>query len=81
MLSNEKLEQELNALDEVIKAVVEGDGYHYHLTVISNSFANKSKVARQQWVYSKLKDYITTGSLHAVNMKTYTEEEWSKEHG
>lgn len=81
MLSNEKLEEQLNALDDVAQAMVEGDGYHYHLTIISNCFMGKSKVARQQWVYSKLKDHITTGSLHAINMKTYTEEEWSKEHG
>jgi len=81
MISNEELEQQLNALDEVVKATVEGDGYHYQLTVISDVFKGMSRVARQQWVYAQLKDYITTGSLHAVSMKTLTEEEWRKQHG
>ncbi|KTD31948.1 BolA/IbaG family iron-sulfur metabolism protein [Legionella israelensis] len=81
MLSNEELENQLNKLDEVHKAIVEGDGYHYHLTIISNAFVGKSRVARQQWVYAQLKDYITTGSLHAISMKTLTEEEWREQHG
>ena len=81
MLSNEELEHQLNSQDDVYKAIVDGDGYHYQLTIVSNDFIGKSKVARQQWVYKKLKDYITTGSLHALSMKTYTEEEWREQHG
>ncbi len=81
MLTNEELEHQLNTLDDVSKAIVEGDGYHYQLTIVSDSFAGKSKVARQQWVYKKLKDFITSGSLHALTMKTYTETEWREQHG
>lgn len=81
MISNEELEHRLVETGEVDFVQVEGDGYHYQLTVVSNAFLDKSKVARQQWVYSKLKDYITTGSLHALSMKTWTKEEWEKSHG
>ncbi len=81
MLENKILEEKLNALDEVHQAIVEGDGYHYQLTVVSDVFVGKSRVARQQWVYSLLKDYITAGSLHALTMKTWTEEEWRNQHG
>lgn len=81
MISNEELERRLAETGEVDFVKVEGDGYHYQLTIVSNAFLDKSKVARQQWVYSKLKDYITTGSLHALSMKTWTKEEWEKSHG
>lgn len=81
MLDNETITKRLKALDEVKDAVVEGDGYHYQLTIVSDVFEGKSKVARQQWVYAQLKEYITTGSLHAITMKTLTEDEWRKKHG
>lgn len=81
MLSNEEVEQKLRSNDAVFFAKVEGDGHHYQVLVVSDVFLNKSKVARQQWVYAQLKEFIATGMLHAINMKTWTKEEWGKQHG
>ncbi|BCA95070.1 BolA family transcriptional regulator [Legionella antarctica] len=81
MLSNEEIEQRFKNLDRVHYVNVEGDGYQYQLTIVTDIFLDKSKVARQQWVYAQLKDYITTGMLHALSMKTWTKEEWEKERG
>lgn len=81
MLSNEQIEQQLLAIEGVEYVQVKGDGYHYQLTIVSDLFVGKSKVARQQWVYAQLKNYITTGSLHALSMKTWTKNEWEKQHG
>ncbi|KTC84061.1 BolA family protein [Legionella brunensis] len=81
MINNELLERRLAETGEVDFVQVEGDGYHYQLTVVSDAFLGKTKVARQQWVYAKLKDYITTGSLHAISMKTLTKQEWENNHG
>ncbi|MBA2656379.1 MAG: BolA/IbaG family iron-sulfur metabolism protein [Tatlockia sp.] len=81
MISNEELESQLGKMDEVEFVQVSGDGYHYQLTIVSDTFQGKSRVARQQWVYAKLKDYITSGSLHALTMKTLTKEEWGKSNG
>lgn len=81
MISNKELERFLVKSGEVDFVQVEGDGYHYQLTIVSNAFQGKSKVARQQWVYARLKDYITSGNLHALSMKTWTKEEWENNHG
>ena len=81
MITNEEIERRLVETGEVDFVQVGGDGYHYELTIVSNAFLGKTKVARQQWVYAKLNDYITTGSLHALSMKTWTKEEWEKSHG
>ena len=80
-LSNEQLEHRLLAVDGVEYVQVKGDGYHYDLTIVSDVFLGKSKVARQQWVYAQLKDEITTGNLHALSMKTWTKNEWEKQRG
>ena len=81
MIDNNELEQRLSALAEVEYVQVKGDGYHYQLTIVTDEFLGKSKVARQQWVYAQLKDYIITGSLHALSMQTWTKEEWEKQRG
>ena len=81
MLSNEEIETLLKNIEEVDYVQVQGDGYHYHITIVSDVFCDKSKVARQQWVYGQLNQYITSGRLHALSMKTWTTDEWEKQHG
>lgn len=79
MVSNKEIEERFQSIEQISYVKVEGDGYHYQLTLVSDVFLNKSKVARQQWVYAQLKDLITSGKLHALNMKTWTQEEWGKQ--
>jgi acid stress-induced BolA-like protein IbaG/YrbA len=81
MITNEELKQYFLAIDDIDTVQVEGDGKHYQLTLVSDVFVGKTKVARQQWVYAKMKDYIISGKLHAVNMNTWTKAEWEKQHG
>ena len=81
MLSNEEIEHRFKENDQVFFVQVDGDGYKYQLTIVTDIFLNKSKVARQQWVYTQINDFITSGKLHALSMKTWTKEEWGKQHG
>ena len=80
-VSNDELEQVLMKIPGVIHVDVSGDGYHYQLTLVSNEFEGMKRLARQQWVYAKLQEYITSGALHALTMKTWTEAEWEKNRG
>ncbi len=48
------------------------------LTIVSEAFAGLSPVKKQQLVYQCLNPLIADGTLHAVNMKTLTPEEWEK---
>lgn len=81
MISNEVVEQRLLENKEVCFVKVDGDGYHYQLIVVSDVFIGKPQVQRHQWVYGKLKDFIKTGELHALNMTTWTKDEWEKKNG
>jgi acid stress-induced BolA-like protein IbaG/YrbA len=80
-LTNDSLEQLLRQDPAVHIAQVEGDGYHYQLLIVSDYFLGKTKVARQQWVYGKLKEHIASGRLHALTMKTLTKKEWEETNG
>lgn len=81
MLSNEEIEKKLRGIEGVLYVKVEGDGYQYQLTIVSDHFMDKTKLERQRWVYAELGDYITSGRLHAIGMKTWTNKEWSEQRG
>ena len=60
---------------------VDGDGHHFEAVVVSDAFAGKNRVQRQQRVYQTLRDKLATGELHALSFKTLTPEEWSAQRG
>ena len=55
---------------------VEGEGSHFDILVIGEAFAGMRPVQKQQLVYGVLKEQIASGSIHAVNIRTYTASEW-----
>ena len=55
---------------------VEGEGSNYDIEAIGEVFEGLRPVQKQQLVYAALKDRIGDGSIHAVNIRTYTRAEW-----
>lgn len=51
---------------------VSGEGANFELTIVSDVFANKRAVARQQSVYAVLNEQIASGEIHAVTMTLKT---------
>jgi acid stress-induced BolA-like protein IbaG/YrbA len=66
----------LNAGLENCDVSVEGEGSHFDILVIGEVFTGMRPVQKQQLVYGVLKDQIASGSIHAVNIRTYTASEW-----
>lgn len=54
------------------------EGNHVKIVIVSNDFEGLSTLKRQQKVYACLQDSISSGAIHAVHMKTYTSDQWSK---
>lgn len=59
--------------------VVTGEGSHFQVIAVSDSFEGLSRVKKQQLVYAPLKAQIADGSLHALTIKAFTPEQWEKE--
>lgn len=57
-------------------AYVEGDGSHFTALVVSEAFAGKNRIQRQQLVYDTVRPQLLDGSLHALSLKTLTPAEW-----
>ena len=61
-------------------ALVTGeDGRHFSATVISEAFAQKTRVEKQKLVYATLQQSIDEGAIHAISIKTFTPEEWQSQ--
>ncbi len=52
------------------------DGGHFNIVAIGDLFEGKRPVQRQQVIYGALNEQISSGVIHAVNMKTFTQTEW-----
>ncbi|MFI4955298.1 MAG: BolA family protein [Gammaproteobacteria bacterium] len=79
-MTNEQLQILLMQIMPDSQVIIDGDGYHFMATIVSDAFAGLSKVKRQQLVYQGVSSYITSGKLHALTLSTYTPEEWTQ-HG
>ncbi len=64
-----------NGLDNC-EVEVDGEGNHFDILVIGDVFAEMRPVQKQQLVYGVLNEHIADGSIHAVNIRTYTPAEW-----
>ncbi len=72
--------QELQTLltSELAECQVEvrNEGNHYDILVIGEMFDGMRPVQKQQAVYKVINPHIASGSIHAVNIRTFTPAEW-----
>ena len=57
---------------------VQGEGSHYDIIAIGEVFEGLRPVRKQQLVYAALSEQIADGSIHAVNIRTFTPAEWQQ---
>lgn len=55
---------------------VQGEGNHYDIVAIGAVFEGLRPVKKQQLIYAALNEQIADGTIHAVNIRTYTPAQW-----
>lgn len=76
MLENHEIKSLIEQGLPCQQVIVEGDGYHYQVCVVSDEFEALNRVQRQKKIYQVLGDKVKSGELHALSLKTYTSPEW-----
>ncbi len=56
---------------------VEGDGTHFQAVVVSEQFRGKPPLERHKLVYAALGDAMES-EIHAISIRTYTNDQWEK---
>ncbi|GEA62368.1 BolA family iron metabolism protein IbaG [Vibrio comitans] len=58
---------------------VKGEGSHYEVIAVDESFEGMSRVKKQQLIYAPLMEYIQRNDIHAVSIKAFTPDEWQRD--
>ncbi len=71
----EEIESALSAALTPMQLDIELAGNHCSITVVSDQFSGLNRVKRQQLVYQCINEKISSGELHAVNIKALAPDE------
>ena len=64
------------------EVMVEGDdGTHFEAIIVTDAFKDKKSLDRQKMVYAIIGSHITSGAIHALSLKTFTQQEWKEKCG
>ncbi len=66
---------------EVFLRDMTGDANHFDAVVVSDTFKGMSRVAQHQLVMGALKNYLSSGVLHALALKTFHKAAWQELEG
>lgn len=75
-MNNDEIKQLISSQLHDCDVLVSGDGSHFEAIIVGNIFTGKNTLARHKLVYATVKDKITRGDIHALNLKTYTRDEY-----
>ena len=56
-----------------------GDGSHFQVIAVGDCFDGVSRIKKQKMIYGPLQEHISSGALHALTIKTFTEAQWQKD--
>ncbi|MFW6050727.1 MAG: BolA family protein [Myxococcota bacterium] len=76
----ERIRQNVPGVEHVEVKDLTGTKDHYEATVVSPTFEGKSRIEQHQLVYQALGD-LMSGPVHALALKTYTPDGWSRAGG
>ena len=71
------VEQSLPGAQVQVKDLT-GTRDHFQVEVVSSAFAGKMLIQQHQMVQAPLLPYVKDERIHALSIRTYTPEEWSK---
>ncbi len=74
-ISNDEVAAMIKAHMAEADITVQGDGYKYEATVVSQQFQGLNTVKRHKMVYDAVNEAIRSGQLHALTIKAHTPEE------
>ncbi|MCW9711168.1 BolA family transcriptional regulator [Avibacterium sp. 21-586] len=72
----ERILKDALGLEEVY---VQGENAHFGVIVIDDEIAGLSRLKQQQTIYAPLMQYFSSGEIHALSIKTFTQEKWKRE--
>ena len=77
-MQTDTIKQQIQQAFPDAQIMLDGDGSHFTATIVSDLFLGQSRIKRQQMVYEAVKADLLSGALHALSLKTLTQEEYKQ---
>lgn len=76
----ERIRQGVGDVSHLVVTDLTGTKDHWEALIVSEAFSGKSRIQQHQMVYAALGE-LMAGPIHALALKTYTPESWSRQEG
>ena len=76
----ERIRQGVGEVSHLVVTDLTGTKDHWEALIVSAAFSGKSRIQQHQMVYAALGE-LMAGPIHALALKTYTPESWSRQEG
>ena len=57
-----------------------GTSDHFTATIVSDRFSGLNMLKQHRLVYGAVQEFIDSGEIHALQLKTYSPEQWQRTH-
>ena len=78
-MESAEIKELLDAALQLQEIHVKGEGSHFEVIAVDESFNGMSRVKKQQTIYGPLMEHISTNTIHALSIKAFTLEEWARD--
>ncbi|GLR75841.1 UNVERIFIED_CONTAM: hypothetical protein GTU68_050052 [Idotea baltica] len=78
-MDSAEIKELLDAALQLQEIHVKGEGSHFEVIAVDESFNGMSRVKKQQTIYGPLMEHISTNTIHALSIKAFTPEEWARD--
>lgn len=78
-METQEIEQILKNALNLKEIYVQGENAHFGVIVIDDEIASLPRLKQQQTIYAPLMSYFSSGEIHALTIKTFTQEKWKRE--
>lgn len=78
-METQEIERILKQALNLEQVYVQGENAHFGVIVIDDNIAALSRLKQQQTIYAPLMSYFSSGEIHALTIKTFTQEKWRRE--
>ena len=78
-MESAEIKELLDAALQLQEIHVKGEGSHFEVIAVDESFNGMSRVKKQQTIYGPLMEHISTNTIHALSIKAFIPEEWARD--
>lgn len=76
-MTNQEIKERINSVLDNAQIEILGEGCSLSLVIVSDDFKAMNLLKRQKMIMALFQDEIQSGKIHALSLKTHTQDEFN----